>query len=113
MIIRVNQYIEAWNSFDEKIRLEKLQASFSSDGNYIDPHVESEIKSLVEMNSLIKKFREKFDHELILTNPINLHHSVFRFQWKLENKNSILSKGIFIGEFNESKLIKRIIGFLD
>ena len=56
MFSSIENYIEAWNTLDEMIRLEKLNLSFSKDGRYLDPHLPSEIKNLNEMNLLIKKF---------------------------------------------------------
>ena len=109
----IENYIEAWNSDDDKIRYEKLKSSFSITGRYVDQHIKSEIQNIDEMNLLIKNFREKFKHKLILLKPPEVHNSIFRFNWKLEFEESILSRGTFFGKLNKLNLIEFIGGFTE
>ena len=113
MLETIENYILAWNAPDEKTRLQKLNLSFHLEGRYIDPHIQSPITNLNEMNALIRNFREKFEHKLILVDQVEIHHSVFRFSWKLEKNGSVLSRGMFCGEMNETKHIQLIFGFID
>lgn len=106
-------YLKAWNERDETKRTTILKTCFSEAGSYIDPHIPNPINNLEEMNEVINIFHSRLPHQLIATSEIESHNNAFRVKWKLEDKGSVLSRGVFIGVVNSENRISQIISFLD
>jgi hypothetical protein len=62
----------------------------------------------------IEKFRSRFDHKLEPEGQIDMHHNVFRLQWRLQrDSGEILSRGLMVGDLTDAGAIKRIVQFVD
>ena len=106
-------YVSAWNADDSKERRRLLQSSFTEEGKYVDPHVPGPAENIQQMEAVIQTFRSRLPHRLSIIGQPELHHQVFRLKWKMDDQGSVLSKGIFVGEFNPDNKIKTVIGFID
>jgi hypothetical protein len=109
----IETYVLAWNATEASNRKTLLEKSFSNNGSYLDEHVPKPISNLEEMNEMITFFRSRLNHQLVVIDAIDFHNNVFRFKWKLENDQGILSNGTFTGEFDSDNKIKKVVGFLD
>jgi hypothetical protein len=66
------------------------------------------------MQSLIEQFRTRFDHRLEPEGDIDMHHNVFRLQWRLQrDSGEILSRGLMVGDITNTGVIERIVQFVD
>ena len=106
-------YLKAWNERDKTKRTAILKSCFSQAGSYVDPHIPNPVNNLEEMNEVINIFHSRLPHQLIAISEVESHNNTFRVKWKLEDKGSVLSRGVFIGVVNSENKISQIISFLD
>jgi hypothetical protein len=114
MMQSVQDYLAAWNAQTSHERRSLLQSCMTDKAIYIDPHAPDPIQGIDGMQSLIEKFRARFDHKLEPEGQIDIHHSVFRLRWRLQRDNGeVLSHGMMVGDLNDTGLIERIVQFVD
>jgi hypothetical protein len=76
----VDRYIATFNEADAEQRRAKLQALYSADGTYTDPHVE--LRGPEQIDAFIAATRERFPgYEFRLGGPVDAHHNQARFHW--------------------------------
>ena len=109
----ITNYILAWNASDIAERNQLLAKSFSKNGRYVDPHIPQPVTNIEAMKKIIQTFRERLPHKLTLIGEPEFHNHVFRLQWKMVHQGEALSKGIFVGETDETGKIDNLIGFID
>jgi hypothetical protein len=109
----VEIFVQAWNETDVAKRNDLLAQSVSEDMRYTDQHRPDPVKSLQEMQSFLKLFRERVEHKVEIV-KLESHHHVFRLHWQLkrESDNNILSSGQFVGEVEDNR-ISNVISFID
>jgi hypothetical protein len=109
----IQNYVKAWGTTDAGKRAEFLKTAWSEDGIYTDPsaHVEGR-------DALIKHIGQALSSpqfqgaSLAPGSEVDIHHQVFRFQWKLNDASgNALIAGMDYGEFNDKGMITKIIGF--
>ena len=108
----IQHYIEAWNVKDGEKRMQLLKRSFDKNGRYTDPHIPQRVEDIQQMDAVIEAFNSRLPHQLKLIGEVEFHSYVFRLKWRMEDNGSVLSNGIFVGEFGTGDLITNIICFI-
>ena len=107
----IKMYCAAWSEPDAQRRLELLDKVWATSGSYTDPtaHVEGR-KALADH---IGGFMQRTPGaKIIATSHVDLHHSVFRFNWKfLAADGKTMSEGIDFGTLDAGGKIQTIVGF--
>lgn len=76
----VDRYIATFNDSDADRRRAALEGLYSSDGTYIDPHVE--LQGPEQIDAFIAATQERFPgYEFRLGGPVDAHHNQARFHW--------------------------------
>ena len=76
----VTQYLETFNETDADRRRELLDALYTADCTYTDPHVD--LHGAEQIDGFIEQTQERFPgFTFTLGGPIDAHHSQARFQW--------------------------------
>ncbi|AFZ31897.1 hypothetical protein Glo7428_3418 [Gloeocapsa sp. PCC 7428] len=110
----IDNYLSAWNATTSNERYSFLINCLATDVIYLDPHIPNPVQGIEEMQALIERFRTLFDHILEPEGDVDMHHNVFRLQWRLQRSNGeILSHGLMIGDLSATGMIERIIHFVD
>ncbi|MGL4632511.1 MAG: hypothetical protein ACRCVT_15015 [Leadbetterella sp.] len=109
----IAEYFNSWNEKDEMKRKEILEASFTKNGIYLDPHIPKPVSNIDEMNEIIKTFHSRLPHKLVMNSEPEFHNTIFRIQWRMDNEGKVLSYGTFVGEFASENKISRIFCFID
>jgi hypothetical protein len=114
MMQSVQDYLAAWNAQTSDKREILLKNCMTDDAIYIDPHAPEPVQGIDGMQSLIEKFRARFDHKLESEGQIDTHHNVFRLRWRLQrDSGEVLSHGLMVGDLTDTGLIERIVQFVD
>ena len=109
----IQNYFQAWNTTDVAKRTELLKTAWSESGVYTDPsaHIEGR-QALIEHISTTLASPQFQGASLAPASEIDMHHQVFRFQWKLvDGSGKTLFAGMDYGEFDDKGVITKIIGF--
>lgn len=109
----IQNYFKAWNTNDAAERAELLKTAWSESGIYTDPmaHVEGR-QALIDHIGTTLSSPQFQGASLKPGSDIDIHHQVFRFQWKLNDAaGKTLVEGMDYGEFDEQGVITKIIGF--
>lgn len=110
----IENYLAAWNATQADERYPLLTSCVTPDVIYLDPHVAEPIYGMAELQDLIERFRQRFDHSLEPISAIDSHHQVFRLQWRLRRETgALLSQGLMIGDLTPDGLIQRVVHFID
>ncbi len=76
----VTRYIEPFNETNPDRRRELLEALYTADCAYTDPHVA--LRGIEQVNDFIEQTQERFPgFTFTLGSPIDAHHNQARFQW--------------------------------
>jgi hypothetical protein len=76
----VERYIATFNETDGSRRRELLDALYTSDGTYTDPHVD--LRGTAEIDAFIAQTQQRFPgFTFTLGGPVDAHHDQARFQW--------------------------------
>ena len=74
------RYLETFNETDAARRRELLEQLYTSQGTYIDPHVE--VSGTDAIDAFIGQTQERFPgFTFKLGGPVDAHHDQARFQW--------------------------------
>lgn len=110
----IDNYLAAWNTKSSDERRSLLVNCLTNDVIYVDPHIPNPVQGIEELQALIERFRKLFDHILESEGNIDMHHNVFRLQWRLQRSNGeILSRGLMVGDLSATGMIERIVHFVD
>ncbi|MCR9291682.1 MAG: nuclear transport factor 2 family protein [bacterium] len=107
------KYFESWQEEDVEKRGKLLESAWSEKGTYTDPtaHVVGR-KALVEHIGGFLSNPQFQGVEFIQASGIDVHHGVFRFQWKMvDATGQEIMTGMDYGEFDERGRITKIVGF--
>jgi hypothetical protein len=114
MIRPIQDYLAAWNTQTAAERKSLLQSCVTNNIVYIDPHAPDPVRGIDGMQTLIEKFRSRFDHKLEPEGLVDMHHNVFRLHWRLQrDSGEILSRGLMVGDLTDTGAIERIVQFVD
>lgn len=76
----VTRYLETFNETDADRRREQLEALYTADCTYTDPHVD--LHGAEQIDGFIEQTQERFPgFTFTLGSPIDAHHDQARFQW--------------------------------
>ena len=109
----IQNYVKAWNTTDANKRAELLKTAWAETGIYTDPtaHVEGR-DALNEHIGQALSSPQFQGASLAQGSEIDIHHQVFRFEWKLNDASGQpLVAGMDYGEFDDQGVITKIIGF--
>lgn len=109
----LQNYFKAWNETDATKRAEHLKTAWTDKGIYTDPsaHVEGRDALVKHIGQAISSPQFQ-GASLAPGSEIDIHHQVFRFQWKLNDASgNTLIAGMDYGEFNDKGMITKIVGF--
>ncbi|MFM7424270.1 MAG: nuclear transport factor 2 family protein [Elainella sp.] len=110
----VKDYLAAWNAADAEARHHHLMSCVTPDVMYLDPHIVEPVYGIEELQALIERFRQRFDHRLEPEAELDIHHQVFRLAWRLQRESgAILSRGLMVGDLTATGLIQRVVHFVD
>lgn len=110
----IQDYLAAWNTTNSDERRTLLQSCMTDEAIYTDPHAPEPVRGIDGMQALIEQFRARFDHWLEPEGEIDMHHNVFRLQWRLQRESGeILSRGLMVGDLTDTGEIDRIVQFVD
>jgi SnoaL-like domain len=77
----VDRYIAAFNETDADRRRRLLEALYTEDSTYVDPHVE--VRGPAGLDAFIAATQEKFPgFEFKLGSAVDAHHNQARFRWE-------------------------------
>jgi hypothetical protein len=107
----IQAYGNAWNEPDEEKRRQLIERSWADGAVFQDPRDRAEGRDA--LLALIAGFRESFSGAtILLTSGIDSHHDLFRFTWRIDDKDGqTLLEGFDYGEFDAGGKIKLITGF--
>lgn len=76
----ITDYLDTFNETDADRRRSLLEALYTPDCTYTDPHVE--LQGAEQINGFIEQTQERFPgFTFTLGGPIDGHHNQARFQW--------------------------------
>jgi hypothetical protein len=76
----ITHYLDTFNEKDAERRRALLEALYTPDCTYTDPHVE--LQGAEQINGFIEQTQERFPgFTFTLGGPIDGHHNQARFQW--------------------------------
>jgi hypothetical protein len=107
------RYIATFNETDPGRRRAQLEALYTPDARYIDPHVE--LAGRAEIDAFISSTQERFPgFEFRLGGPVDAHHRQARFQWHVspagEPDPTYVGFDVIV---TEDDRLQRVYGFLD
>src|SRR3954453_9450558 len=106
----VATYGAAWNETDEDKRRELLTRSFADTGTYLDPTGAADSREALVAH--IGGFHQMMPgHTIDMTSGVDVHGSVFRFAWAMNNGSEPALEGMDFGELAADGRISRIVGF--
>ena len=108
----VTQYLEAFNETDTDRRRELLEALYTPDRTYTDPHVD--LRGAEQIDGFIEQTQERFPGVTFkLGGPIDAHHSQARFQWHAgpaDAPDAYVGFDVIVAENGH---IRNVYGFMD
>jgi SnoaL-like protein len=109
----VDRYIATFNEPDAHRRRAKLQALYSAEGTYIDPHVE--LRGPDQIDAFIAATQERFPgYEFRLGGPVDAHHNQARFHWHAGPAGA--EEPAFVGFdviVTDGGKVREVLGFLE
>ena len=110
--ILATRYIEAFNESDADRRRELLEALYTPDCTYTDPHVD--LRGADQIDGFIGQTQERFPGVTFkLGGPIDAHHDQARFQWHAgppETPDAFIGFDVIV---TENGRIRNVYGFTD
>ena len=108
----VTHYLEAFNETDSDRRRELVEALFTADCTYTDPHVD--LRGGDQINGFIGQTQERFPgFTFTLGSPIDTHHAQARFQWHAGPDDTPDTYVGFDVIVTEDGRIRNVYGFMD
>jgi hypothetical protein len=108
----VTQYLEAFNETDTDRRRELVEALYTPDCTYTDPHVE--LRGADQIDGFIAQTQERFpSFTFALGSPIDSHHDQARFQWHAgpaETPDTYVGFDVIV---TDDGRIRNVYGFTD
>ena len=108
----VTRYLEAFNETDADRRRELLEALYTRDCTYTDPHVE--LEGAEQIDGFIEQTQARFPGAAFtLGGPIDAHHNQARFQWhagRADAPDAYVGFDVIVAEDGR---IRNVYGFMD
>lgn len=108
----VTRYLEAFNEDDADRRREMLEALYTADCTYTDPHVD--LRGSGQINGFIEQTQERFPGVTFrLGSDIDAHHNQARFQWHAgpaDTPDAFVGFDVIV---TEDGRIRNVYGFTD
>jgi SnoaL-like domain len=108
----VTRYLEAFNEPEAGPRRALLEALYTPDCSYTDPHVE--LQGLEQIDAFIAQTQERFPgFTFKLGSVIDAHHNQARFQWHAgpaDAPNAYVGFDVIV---TEDERIRNVYGFMD
>jgi hypothetical protein len=108
----VTRYIESFNETDADRRSAVLEALYTSNCTYTDPHVD--LRGAEQINGFIGQTQERFPgFTFSLGGPIDAHHDLVRFQWHAgppDTPDTYVGFDVIVAEDGR---IRNVYGFTD
>jgi hypothetical protein len=106
------RYIDAFNEVDPDRRRDLLEALYTPDCTYTDPHVD--LVGADQINGFIGQTQERFPGVTFkLGGPIDAHHNQARFQWHagpVDTPDAYVGFDVIV---TENGRIRNVYGFMD
>jgi SnoaL-like domain len=106
------RYIAAFNESDPDRRRQQLEALYTPDCTYTDPHVE--LRGAAQINGFIEQTQERFPGVTFrLGGAVDAHHDQARFQWQAgppEAPDAFVGFDVIV---TEGGRIRDVYGFMD
>ena len=108
----VTQYLQAFNETDADRRRELLEALYTPDCTYTDPHVD--LEGAAQIDGFIEQTQGRFPgFTFTLGGPIDAHHEQLRFQWHAGPADRPDAYVGFDVILTEDGRIRNVYGFMD
>ena len=108
----VTQYLETFNETDSDRRRELVEALYTPDCTYTDPHVD--LHAADQIDGFIAQTQERFPGFIFkLGGPIDAHHNQARFQWRAGPAEAPDTYGGFDVIVTKDDRISNVYGFAD
>ena len=108
----VTRYIAAFNESDPDRRREQLEALYTADCTYTDPHVD--LRGAAQIDGFIEQTQERFPGVTFrLGGAVDAHHDQARFQWHAgpsDAPETIVGFDVIV---TENGRIRNVYGFTD
>ena len=108
----VSRYLETFNETDSDQRRALLEALYTADCTYIDPH--ADLQGTEQIGSFIEQTQERFPgFTFTLGGLIDAHHDQARFQWHAgpaEQPDAYVGFDVIV---TEDGRIRNVYGFAD
>ncbi|MFB9923993.1 nuclear transport factor 2 family protein [Amycolatopsis halotolerans] len=99
----VQDYFEAWNTFDAEQRRKTLEAIFTEDADIVDPDWTADGREAIV--DAVGQAREKLgDLALGLTQVISAHHDVALYAWYLGKETEPVAAGYGVLTFEKGRI---------
>jgi hypothetical protein len=108
----VTQYLEAFKETEAGRRRALLEALYTPDCTYTDPHVD--LQGTEQVDGFIKQTQERFaGYTFTLGGQIDTHHSQARFQWHAGPAGAPDTYVGFDVIVTDDGRIRNVYGFMD
>ena len=108
----ITDYLETFNETDADRRRALLEALYTADCTYTDPHVD--LEGAEQINGFIEHTQERFPGvTFTLGGPIDAHHRQARFQWHAGPADAPETYVGFDVIVAEDGRIRNVYGFMD
>ncbi|MFJ5882124.1 nuclear transport factor 2 family protein [Kitasatospora cineracea] len=107
------RYLAAWNETDPAARRKLVEETWSADGRYTDPLVET--RGHEQFDAALAAVQAQFAGLVFRLGPVDAHHDVARFTWELapEGAAEPLVVGFDVLTAAADGRIATVVGFLD
>jgi hypothetical protein len=107
-----DRYIAMWNEADAARRRDLIAATWTADGSYVDPVMQSD--GHAGLDAMVKSVQERFPgHRFTRTSEVDAHHDRIRFSWELGPEGGVaIVKGVDFGVIAGDRL-RAITGFFN
>lgn len=108
----IERYLATFNESDAARRRELLEALYTSDSTYTDPHVD--LRGPDQIDAFITQTQERFPGvTFTLGGPVDSHHNQARFQWHAGPDDTPDAYVGFDVIVTDDGRIRNVYGFLD
>ena len=108
----VTRYLDAFNETDAERRRKLLEALYTPDCTYTDPHVE--LRGAEQIDDFIEQTQGRFSGmTFTLNGTVDAHHNQARFQWHAgpaEAPDAFIGFDVIVAEAGR---IRSVYGFMD
>ena len=108
----VTRYLDAFNETDAERRRELLEALYTADCTYTDPHVD--LRGAEQIDGFIEQTQERFaGFTFTLGGTIDAHHDQARFQWHAgpaDEPDAYVGFDVIVADDGR---IRNVYGFMD